>query len=69
MSIDLNLSGSFQKLSFVKLMPTEKGNKTDYFFQSLFCFRIRDPGSEIQNPRFEIRDSGWKKIRIRNKYT
>jgi hypothetical protein len=26
------------------------------FFNLIFWFRIRDRGSEIQNPRFEIRD-------------
>jgi hypothetical protein len=46
-------------------MPTKKGNATDNFFQ-FFCFGFV---SETWDPRFEIRDPGWKKIRIRNKYT
>jgi hypothetical protein len=38
-------------------MPTKKGNTSDYFFLSFFLF---------SGPRFEIRDPGWEKIRIRD---
>jgi hypothetical protein len=49
--------------NFVKFVATKKGMTTNFFSPLSFVAVF---GSGIRDPRSEIRDPGWVKIRIRD---